>query len=352
MDILKVLNHFNLGSSAISYRDLKVGNINATYVVTTKNGQKFLLQKINSEVFKNPREIMSNIELVLSHLNTQKIFEKQLHLIKTVDKKLYFIDKNGKFWRCYSFIENSITFNNTNDLKIIFQSGNAFGKFQKAFFDFKCEKLHTSIEDFHNIEKRFADLKESAKVAGTRMEHATEEYEYLLSLENECLYLFNMQKNLPLRVTHNDTKCNNVLIDKYSKTALCVIDLDTVMPGFIAHDFGDGARSIASSVGEDERDLSKINFEIEKFLYFSKGFLFEIKDYLTPQEKQSLYSSIKIITCELSVRFLTDYFMRDLYFKIDYPEHNLIRAKNQIALLKDVIKKQADIDNVISACLI
>lgn len=349
MELNNIYKHFRLCDKIYKTEQIFSGNINCSYKLITNGKYNYFLQRINKNVFKNPRAIMHNSRLVIDNLTRKGVFEKNLKILKTKQGMDYHIDTNGNFWRCYYFLENTCSFNAIDNCNLIYETGSAFGKFQAAFCKFDLTQLYITIENFHNTKKRFDDLFESAKIAGERLNNARSEFDFLNSIKNRIgIYCdLNDLDLIPTRITHNDTKCNNVLFDTVTNKALCVIDLDTVMPGLVAYDFGDGARSIASNVDEENRNFSEIYFDLTKFKYFTDGFLCECKSYLTKIELDTIYLSVFIITAELAARFLTDYFIRDKYFKIDYPTHNLNRAKNQIALLKDIDKKLLQIKEIV-----
>ena len=325
---------------------LTTGNINTTYLLTIeyeKGNQRAILQMINGQVFSNPAQVLANSVLILNYLNDNTLF-----YLKTLSGENYYIDNAGNYWRVFNYVSNSLTVHNTNDLHLVEQTGKAFGNFIKRLVEFDANQLHVTIPDFHNTIKRFETFKKCCKQSSTRFKRIERECNLIFALENKACLLQSMinDKNLPIRVTHNDTKCSNVLFDKVSKNYLAVIDLDTVMPGAVAHDFGDSARSICSKVKEDESDYDKVGFDLEKFYFYSKGFLEEIKQVLCETEKQTLYLGVLTITVELAVRFFTDYLQNDVYFHIDYPEHNRIRATNQLVLALDVFDKIEEIKKI------
>ncbi len=356
MKILTILDNFDLSGKFVGLEVLKAGNINSTYLVRfADNGteSKYILQKINRYVFKNPPHLMKNVIDVTNHirhkLKNSKDKRQVLEFLPANTGLSYVKDEKGEFWRIYKYIDNSVSYDNSDDMFIVEQAGVAFGKFQSMLNDFDTESLNETIKDFHNTKKRFNDLAMSAEVdAVDRKKFVKEELDYLLKRQNIADFYCDMieANKIPVRVTHNDTKCNNVLFDKDTNKALTVIDLDTVMAGLIAYDFGDGSRSIASTSKEDEEDFSKVDFDLVKFEAFTKGFLSKTATTLTDIEAETLYMGPLVMTLELASRFLKDYLDGDLYFKCDNPIHNIIRCQNQIKLCKKIEEKLPQIKEI------
>ncbi|HOJ48348.1 MAG TPA: aminoglycoside phosphotransferase family protein [Bacillota bacterium] len=353
MDTLfrKICEDFGLKGEYVSYDIIKSGNINDTYVINTKTetGEKqYIVQRVNTKVFKDPLQIASNIQLVTSHIEKKlrergdtDIRRKVLRLYRNKKGHYFYIAENGDNWRVLSYVYNSASYNQVTN-QILRSAGEAFGSFQRLLLDFPADKLYTTIPDFHNTEKRFLDLYEAAErdPYGRRKE-VIEELEYLKSREEYAskFRILNELGEMPQRVTHNDTKCNNVMFDKDTGAPLAVIDLDTVMPGYVAHDFGDAIRFAANTAEEDEEELSKVSLDLDKYESFACGFIPQISDVITKTEFDNLPDGVIIMTLELAARFLTDYLNGDVYFKCRKPKHNLIRAKCQVALAKDIEKK-------------
>ena len=346
-----VCDNFDLKGDYVDYSIIKAGNINDTYVINTmaESGEKqYIVQRVNTSVFKNPDQIASNVRLVTSHIENKlkeqgdkDIRRKVLRLYKNKDGDYFYVDDSGDHWRVLSYVYNSVSFCEITNSVLKF-TGKAFGSFQRLLSDFPADKLYTTIPDFHNTEKRFSDLYKAAELdAFGRLKEVKKELEYLKSMENYAsrLRILNEKNDMPYRVTHNDTKCNNVMFDKDTGEPLAVIDLDTVMPGFVAHDFGDAVRFAANTAEEDEEDISKISLDIEKYEHFAHGFIPEVSDMITKTELESLPDGVMIMTLELASRFLTDYLCGDTYFKCKKPYHNKIRARSQIALARDIEKK-------------
>lgn len=313
------------------------GHINETYLLTAKSGERFILQKISSRAFKNVPALMENIASVSEHLQNKGI-RPTLTPLPTMDEKYYYEDAAGDYWRLYEFIENSICLQKAETKDDFYQSARAFGAFAQSLGDFPAHTLHETIPNFHNTPDRYRLFHEAldADVMG-RAAFVKEEIDFALAREAEASKLVDMldRGELPLRVTHNDTKLNNVMLDVVTREPLCVIDLDTVMPGLVAYDFGDSIRFGASTAAEDERDLDKVKFDIEYYKAYLKGYLETFPD-MTEKERESLPIGSKMMTLECGVRFLTDYLSGDTYFAIHRPDHNLDRCRTQFALVADM----------------
>ncbi len=339
----EVCAKFNIDTEINPYGS---GHINDTYLCDST--PRYILQRINPNVFKNPDEVMGNIYNVTEHLR-KKITEaggdpnrETLTVIRTRDGKNYYRDEDGSFFRMYRFIEKSVSYDTVEDPVQLYHAGTAFGKFQKMLDDFPAEKLFETIVDFHNTPVRVKQLEDAiSKNAAGRLESIKEEVDFALEYAKYASKITDAIKSgeVPLRVTHNDTKLNNVLFDDKTGEGVCVIDLDTVMPGSLLYDFGDALRFGASSGAEDETELDKIWFDIEKFEQFTKGFLSEMAPCLTEKEAELLPLSALILTYECGIRFLADYLNGDTYFKIHRENHNLDRARTQLKLVKDIESK-------------
>ena len=349
--ILEVCRIFNLQGEYRSFETLHSGHINTTYCVYFFRGgeiKDYILQKVNTYVFKNPIEVMENIasvtEYVRAKIKATGVTAKRsvLHYSTTGEGEYYTLMSNGEFWRCCRFIDDSVSFEHTDDLEIIEESGKAFGAFTMHLIDYPVKDLHIVIPHFHNTVSRYNDLRVAAEnnEAG-RLDEVREVLEGYYALEEMATKTYRLQKSgvLPLRVTHNDTKTSNVLFDKPTKRYLSVIDLDTVMPGLIAFDFGDAIRVGASTSGEDEQDLSKVALDLEKYEAFTRGFVGQVKGVVTQAEMDSLSMGAIAMTAECGARFLTDYLNGDKYFRIHYPTQNLARAKCHLKLTQDMVKK-------------
>ena len=350
MDIQKLTAAFDLDGKPISWREFGHGHINSTFKITTDTGAEYVLQKINKYVFRNPPRLMSNVVAVTDYLRQRVEDPKMaLHVIMTKRGHAYYRDGEGDFWRMYDFLQGFCLDAPESD-EDFYQSGIAFGRFQELLSDFPAETLVETIPEFHNTVDRYAQFKASVeadpldRVAGVR-----EEVDFVLAREELGSTLQKMRESgeLPLRVTHNDTKLNNVMLDRKTRKALCVLDLDTVMPGLSAHDFGDSIRFGAATAAEDEQDLSKMSLDLHMFEVYTRGFL-ESATKLTDKEVEMLPMGALIMTLEVGLRFLKDYIDGDLYFKTAYPEHNLVRARTQLKLVADMEKKMEDMNRIVA----
>lgn len=341
----QVCKAFRIQGCFQSCEEIKVGNVNKTYRVSylrdDGKSKSYIVQRVNTYVFKNPVQVMDNIDLVTEYIHAKDPNKRALHFHHTSDRKTYVFDENG-FWRLFNYIPSN-TFNTTDNLDIIRNAGEAFGEFQMLLSDFDASRLYETIPDFHDTRKRYEKLMADAQAdPHGRLAQARAEYDWLLSVQDQACRLTDLYRSgrLPLRVTHNDTKINNVLFDRQTNAALVVIDLDTVMPGLVGHDFGDAIRFAANAVEEDCPDADRACLNLKVFGTFAEGFLKHTAQTLTREEVDSLADSCFALTCELATRFLDDYLLGDAYFKIDYPEHNLVRTRCQIALAKDMSRKR------------
>ena len=337
------------------------GHINDTYLVSSidneGNNYKYILQRINHQIFKKPKEVMDNIVGVTSFLK-KKVLERGgntnreiLTVIFTKDNKSLYIDNAGEYWRMYIYVLDSISFDMIENANEFYQSGLAFGNFQNQLADYPAHKLHETIEGFHDTKKRFETFKNAVeKNVKNRAENVKNEIDFVLKRESLANVLGNALKNneLPLRVTHNDTKLNNILFDKDTRKPICIIDLDTIMPGLALNDFGDSIRFGANTGAEDEVDLSKVGLSLELFEAYAKGFISGCNGKLTENEIKMLPIGAMVMTFECGMRFLTDYLEGDVYFKIARENHNLDRARCQFKLVEDMENKRAEMDKIIA----
>ena len=348
--LTQVLNQFDLGSAPESCERYGHGHINETYLVVTQQGKRFILQKINNTIFKNTDALMGNIEAVTSYLRQQNDDERRvMRLVKTVDEKPYLTHTDGSLWRVYVFVEDSICLQKPETPGDFYESAVAFGNFQQMLQDFPADTLYEIIPNFHNTRDRYRIFHEILeKDPMGRAKDVQPEIEFALNREKEAATLVELLEagKLPLRVTHNDTKLNNVMLDAETRTALCVIDLDTVMPGLSLYDFGDSIRFGAATGDEDERDLNKIEMSLELFETYTKGFLSACPG-LTDMEIQMLPMGAKLMTLECGVRFLTDYLDGDHYFANRREGQNLDRCRTQFKLVADMENKWAEMHEIV-----
>lgn len=331
---------FALDGKPIFHTRYGNGHINETYLLVDSTAREYIIQKINKKVFKAPRHVMENIAAVSNHLKKHTADSRQtLTLIPTKSGTDWFVDECGEYWRAYQFVSDSICLEQAETPADFRESGAAFGKFQRQLADFPAESLHETIPRFHDTPNRFQRFQEvlHADPHG-RARHTAKEIEFALRWEEYAGTLVSLLQSgdMPLRVTHNDTKLNNVLFDRETRKALCVIDLDTVMPGIAVNDFGDSIRFGASTAAEDERDLSKVSLSLPLFEAYTEGFLSSCRESLTQCELMYLRDGAKMMTLECGLRFLTDYLEGDIYFKTRHEEHNLDRCRTQFQLVQNM----------------
>ena len=350
MQMEKAAYAFQLDGNPISCEVFGHGHINHTLKLTTDTGSEYILQRINTYVFKDPVRLMANVSSVTDFLR-KKVDDSRLalHFLPTFDGNYYLVDEKGQYWRAYDFVGGFCLDTPESD-EDFYQSALAFGRFQELLADFPAETLFETIPEFHNTIDRYRQFKDS--VAADPMGRAAgvkAEIDFLLEREELGGTLQKMREDglLPLRVTHNDTKLNNVLLDKNTRKSLCVLDLDTVMPGLSLYDFGDSIRFGAATAAEDEPDASKMSMDLHLFEVYTRGYL-EAATTLTEREVAMLPMGALIMTLELATRFLKDYLDGDLYFKTDYPEHNLVRTRTQIKLVADMQSKWEDMNRIVA----
>ena len=360
MDMNKKLEEicrlFRIEGTYVGYKAIQMGNVNKTYeckfILPDGTPKSFLVQNVNTYAFRHPVELMENIDKVTEHIRAKKPGEVALHFHHTADRKTYVADGEN-FWRMTNYIA-SVTYDAAPNLELIRNAGHAFGEFQMQLADFEPDDLYETIPDFHNTRARYEKLMASAAADPVhRVAEVREELDWLLSVQDLACTLTDMlgEGKLPLRVTHNDTKINNVLFEKDGVKPLVVIDLDTVMPGLVGHDFGDAIRFAANYVLEDSREYEKAGVNLEVFKAFAEGFLGMTAETLTQNEIDTLALSCFVLTAELSTRFLADYIDGDLYFKTTSPDHNLVRTRCQIALAKDMLKKLPEMEAIVRDCV-
>lgn len=350
--MLKAAYEFQMSGIPSSCERYGNGHINETYLLETP-ARKYILQKINRNVFRDVPALMKNIALVTRHLSRlEKDPRKVLTLVPARDGRDYWMDEGGEYWRAYDFISGSVCLEKAGCAAHMRESGRAFGRFQKMLADFPAEALSETIHRFHDTPNRYQQLRRAAEVdALGRLKGVRRELDFALSREDDAGRMVGMLRagELPLRVTHNDTKLNNVMLDDKTHTALCVIDLDTVMPGLAGNDFGDSIRFGASTAAEDERDLEKVELSIDYFRAYARGFLGACGDSLTRAEIETLPLAAKLMTLECGVRFLADYLSGDTYFRVHRDGHNLDRCRTQFKLVDDMERKWREMGEIVEA---
>lgn len=357
--IQEAASAFPFGSSVRSATPFGGGHINDTFLVETGNGA-FVLQRLNKYVFPRPDWIMENISRVTRFL-AQKLASLGLDpargtltLVGTQDGRDFYIDSDGHYWRATASIENTTAYESATSAAMFEKAGAAFGQFQSMLSDYPADTLHEIIPNFHNTPDRYRQLMDAVeKNAAGRLSEVQAELAFVEARRDDCAALMALLQDgrLPLKVTHNDTKMSNVLIDNGTQDVVCVIDLDTVMPGLAAFDFGDSIRAGASTGAEDEADLTKVHFSLPLFEAYTKGFLGAAGDALTPLETETLPLGAKLMTLEVGMRFLADYLNGDVYFKTSRPGHNLDRARNQLHLVADMERQWDGMTGIIGAYL-
>ena len=356
----EALSAFQIDGAVVSATRYGSGHINDTFLVKTKKNDgtdgRVILQRMNTNIFTKPVELMENVLGVTSFLR-ERIIEnggnpdrETLTVIPTKEGSPYFVDSEGDYWRCYIFIEDATSYDKVENPEDFYLSALAFGNFQRLLADYPAETLHETIQGFHDTKARFKVFKKAIAddVCG-RAASVKEEIDFYLSQEDTANVFGDMlaKGELPLRVTHNDTKLNNIMIDDETHKGICVIDLDTVMPGLAMNDFGDSIRFGASTAAEDETDLDKVWCDMELFELYAKGFIEGCDGKLTEKEIELLPMGAKVMTFECGMRFLTDYLRGDTYFRIHREHHNLDRARTQMKLVQDMEKKWDEMNAIV-----
>lgn len=348
MDIQKIIGKFDIPGKYLEGIPYGNGHINDTYCISMEETKgecrRYILQKINRHVFREPDKLMENIQHVTSYLkemirkNGGDPERETLQVIPGKSGDSYLLE-DGEYWRVYKFIEDSLSLEKVEKPEDFYESAVAFGRFQRLLSGFDASSLYETIPDFHNTRNRIEKLHKAVQEDRYhRVQEAADELAFIKERENEAGLLVDLLEKgeLPLRVTHNDTKLNNVMLDNKTRKGICVIDLDTVMPGLALYDFGDSIRFGANTAAEDEQDLSKVSCDLNLFEWFVKGYLEGCANSLTPREVELLPMGAKIMTLECGIRFLTDYLEGDVYFKIHREGHNLDRARTQLRLVRDM----------------
>lgn len=355
-----IIEAFPFNGELTSIESTDTGLINSTYMLTFSDGNQdfqYVLQKINTNVFKKPDELMSNIMNVTGFLRNKinlsggNAARETLTFLYTKDNSPYYLDENGGCWRSYIYISKCYTCDKIDSEVKAFRSGKAFGKFQRMLSDYPAANLFETIPHFHDTPSRYSDLKNAVdENPSGRLQKIQAELSFALDREKDASKLVDLaaEGKIPMRVTHNDTKINNVLFDSITNEAICVIDLDTIMPGLSLYDFGDSIRSGAVTSDENEQDLNKYGLDINLFKSYTEGFLSEAGHALNEEEIANLAFSAKLMTLECGVRFLTDYLNGDTYFKTEYPEHNLVRCRTQFKLVEDIEKHMDEMNECVN----
>lgn len=355
-EIITVFEAFERGGNIVSVNQITAGLINATYLVETDRKEKYILQKINTFVFKNPDKLMENIVGVTKHIR-DKIKEaggdykrENLNFLPCNSGEYYFRDENDGAWRMYIYVDDALTYNKPKNNDTFRSAGHSFGRFMKLLADYPAATLHETINNFHYTPARYENFLKAveADIKG-RKSVCEKEIQFTIDRKTDTHKLTDLitEGVLPLRVTHNDTKLNNVLFDINTDKSICVIDLDTIMPGLSLYDFGDSIRSGANMAAEDEADLSKVGIDLTLFEAFVDGYLSETAKSLCDAELDNLAFGAKLMTFECGMRFLTDYLEGDVYFRTTHEEHNIVRARNQFKLVEDMEKHMDEMNAIV-----
>ena len=359
-NLAEIVQRFQIPGEYVSGGPYGTGHINDTYAVTVRQGadeKRFILQRVNHRIFKDVPKLMENICRVTEHLRAKvagrpggRPERDALTVIPAVDNRSYHQTAGGDYWRAYVFIEGARTYDVIEDNRQAYEAGKAFGAFQGLLADLPPPPLHETIRDFHHTPKRFETFEKAVAddVRGRRRECGPE-IEFVLGMKAiaDTITRELGSRELPLRVTHNDTKINNVMLDNATGAAVCVIDLDTVMPGSILYDFGDQVRTTAGNFKENEKDLSQVYVDVERFGSLARGYLETAGSFLTKRETDLLVFSGMLITLEIGVRFLTDYLQGDVYFKIHRPEENLDRCRTQFEFVRSIRKNEKAMQDIV-----
>ncbi len=356
----EIFERFQIYGSFLECRPYGSGHINETYVAAfSQSGTRlrYIFQRINHRIFQNPAAVMENILRVTDEAQRQlraaripDPSRRSLQVIPSRTGEPFVQDPEGGFWRCYPFIEGAKTYDVIQTERQAYQAARAFGEFQRLVANLPGGRLHETIANFHHTRSRFDRLRAAAEAdAHGRLKEVQDEWNFFREREALSDVLLDLQAAgaIPERITHNDTKLNNVMIDNATETAICVIDLDTVMPGLALYDFGDLVRTATSPAAEDEKDVSKVRMQMPMFEALVSGYLSSARGFLNETEIRHLAFSGKLITFEIGIRFLTDYLEGDTYFKIKRPEHNLDRARTQIALVRSIEEQEEEMNRLV-----
>jgi hypothetical protein len=352
-NLQEISKQFQIYGQILHAETCKIGHINETYTATYDQGGilvRYIHQKINQSVFKNPVAVMENLMRVTRHIATKlaaqgarEITRRALTVVPTRNGQPFYKDDNDDCWRTFVFVEKVQSFESVQTPAQAYEAGKAFGTFQSLLSDLGGERLHETIPEFHNTRKRFSALQQAIQSDPcNRARFARREIEAALKQEPWIGTLLDAHASgdIPERVTHNDTKFNNVMLDWETGQAMCVVDLDTVMPGLVLYDFGDMVRTTTSPTLEDERDLSKVQAQMQMFEALARGYMEAANEFLTAPERAFLAFSGKLISFTIGIRFLTDYLVGDTYFRVHRPDHNLDRCRTQFKLVESITQQE------------
>jgi hypothetical protein len=360
-NIKEIFSHFQVKGVCVEFERNTIGHINESYFINTKSPDHpgYFLQWINNNIFKNVEGLMDNICAVTGHLasklaDNKDLAFKVLEVIPCKDGKNFYLDPDKQYWRLYTFIDNSHGYNVVENKEIAYEGGKAFGLFMALLADLPAEGLTDTIPDFHNLEKRLENFHKSvATNKANRVKDVSAEIEFVKTRTEQMLTIPALVKSgqLPLRITHNDTKFNNILFDS-SDHALCIVDLDTVMPGSVLFDFGDSIRTGANKANEDENDLSLVDINLPIYEAYTRGFLKNTRSTLTEAEINNLAFSARFMTFIIGLRFLTDFIDGDTYFRTSYPDHNLVRTRVQFRLIEAMERNAKRMNEIVMQSLL
>jgi hypothetical protein len=361
-DIKRISTAFPIYGNYVESSEYGSGHINDTHCVVfdqAGNKVRYIFQRINTNVFKNPVALMDNVNRVTCHIANKiqdmpDVFRRVLKVVPSIDGRPYYCDESGNFWRVYLFVENAKTYDAIETPRQAFEAARSFGLFQKMLADLPDPQLHETIPGFHHTPKRFRAFEKALREdLRNRAQSAKQEIAFVLHRKAITGVLIDMHAkgDLPLRVTHNDSKLNNVMLDDVTGEGICVIDLDTVMPGLTLYDFGDMVRTMTCMAPEDEKGLSSVNMQFPFFEAIVKGYLFSMGDVLNKNETAFLAFAGKLITFEIGLRFLTDYLAGDTYFKIHREGQNLDRCRRQFRLVESIEEQEEKMREFVRSCV-
>jgi len=358
----QISKQFQIYGQILHAEPCKIGHINETYTATYDQAGvlvRYIHQRVNQNVFRDPVAVMDNVIRVTTHLqkklqaqSARQMTRRALTVVPTHAGKPYYCDGNGEFWRTFVCVERVQSFESVQSPTQASEAGRAFGEFQALLADLPGDRLHETIPDFHNTRKRFDTLKRAIEEDHcNRARSAAREIDFALKQEPWISTLLDAHARgeVPERITHNDTKFNNVMLDWETGRAMCVVDLDTVMPGLVHYDFGDMVRTTTSPTLEDEKDLSKIEMQMPMFEGLARGYVKAVEAFLTPSERRYLAFAGKLITYTIGIRFLADYLMGDVYFRVHRPEHNLDRCRTQFRLVESIARQEEAMQKLVDS---